>query len=395
MRWYVAGLAVLFAAGPARADVGDGDAPAVDADAPPAADAEAHADAQAAVGAGSDDGGTLALTEVRAQYTGPELVVGLGARLRWRDGVLIRSDWDDRGDWLGVIRRLELAHRGESVSGAIAAGQLAPLGVGAVADGYASAALIDRRAPGAVARLRSARLGIDASVDDVTAPTLVAGGLELGFGPRWRGGVHAAIDPGTAMSADAPHVAAVGMIDVGARWTRGPFAIAGSLVGASGRATAGVLRGEVRGVHGRLHGDAALEVRAYDGAAAAAPFGPLSVVERERMPVDPRDTGVATAIAARVGVDGIGTLEAALRTRGDRGDVLTARLSLPWWRYAQAGAYAAVGVHESVVAAEGRIRWNARWFSSVEAGRGYRRDDAGALTGGWQLAAWFGATAGW
>jgi hypothetical protein len=156
-----------------------------------------------------------------------------------------------------------------------------------------------------------------------------------------------------------------------------------------------VLRAEVAGTQGRLHAGAALEVRAYDGAIAAAPFGPLAVVERERMPVDPEDRGVATAVAARVGVDGVGTIEAALRTRGDRGDVLTARLALPWWRWAQAGAYAAIGVHESVVAAEGRIRWSARWFSAVEAGRGYRREDTGTLVGVWQASAWFGATAGW
>lgn len=393
MRWYVAGLVVLCAA-PAHAG-GDDGAPAVDADATPAEDAEIHAEAQAAVGAGSDDGGTLALADLRAQWSGPGLVIGLGGRLRWRDGVLIRSDWDDRGDWLGVVRRFELAHRGESVSGALAAGQLAPVGEGAVADGYASAALVDRRAPGAIGRIRSDRIGIDAVVDDVTAPTLVAGGLELGFGPRWRGAIHVAIDPGTAMRADAPHVGAVGMIDVGVRWSHAPFTLGASVVGASGRATAGVVRAEVAGAHGRLHGDAALEVRAYDGATAAAPFGPLSVVERERMPVDARDTGVATAVAVRVGVDGIGTVEAALRSRGDRGDVLTARLALPWWRWAQAGAYAAVGVRESVVAAEGRIRWSARWFSAVEAGRGYRREDTGTLVGVWQAAAWFGATAGW
>jgi hypothetical protein len=100
-------------------------------------------------------------------------------------------------------------------------------------------------------------------------------------------------------------------------------------------------------------------------------------------------------VSARVGLAGVGTLEAGVRTRGARGDLATARIALPWWKWAQAGGYAAIGVNDAIVAGEARIQWSTRWFSSFEAGRGYRRAAAGALLDVWQLSAWFGASAGW
>jgi hypothetical protein len=390
MRFVVAAVAVLLG-GTARADDGE---PAIDADAPPPDDARSHAAVQAAVGAGSD-GDAVALTEVRAAWSGSGFEIGLGARLRWRDGALVRTDWDDRGDWLGVIRRLAFAHRGETVAGAVAAGRLAPAELGAVVDGYTAQALVDRRAPGAIARLRATRYGLDAMVDDVTAPTLIAAGVDVAVGGRWNVAVRAAIDPGTAMTELAPRVGTTGMVEVGARWSLAPFAIAASAIGASGRDSAAVIRTEVDGRRGRLFAGAALEARAYDGPGAAAPFGPLWAIEREAIMPAAGDRGVATAIAARVGFAGIGTVEAGLRTRGARGDILTARIALPWWKWAQAGGYAAIGVNDAIVAGEARVQWSTRWFSAFEVGRGYRRAADGALLDVWQLSAWFGASAGW
>lgn len=373
---------------------------AIDAEAPPPDDAADHASVQAAVGAGSDDGAT-ALAELRAEWSGSGLAIGLGARLRWRDRALVRTDWDDAGDWLGVIRRLEVAHRGEDLAGAAGLGRLAPVTQGGVVDGYSTAALVDRRAPGAVARVRGHDLAIDASVDDVTAPTLIAGGIErrLGATGRWRVALHAAVDPG----ADRMDLRTSGAIELGARWTAGPIALGGGVITGTRGDVAGVARGELAVRRGRFAIAAMLEARAYDGLTAAAPYGPLWPVEREhgaRMADAADDRGVTTAVGARLAVDGLGTLEAGLRTRGARGDLATARIALPWWKVVQAGGYAAIGVHDAVAAGELRVLWSERWFSAIEAGRGYRREGDGAAGGGelrgvWQVAAWFGGTAGW
>jgi hypothetical protein len=392
MRVVVAGVVVLALARGAAAD-----GAAIDAEAPPPDDAANHASVQAAVGAGSDDGAT-ALAELRAEWSGSGVAIGLGARLRWRDRELVRTDWDDAGDWLGVIRRLEVAHRGDRLAGAAGLGRLAPVTQGGVVDGYSTAALLDRRAPGAVARVRGHDLAIDASVDDVTAPTLVAGGIELrlGDGGRWRVGLHAAVDPG----ADRMDLRASGAIELGTRWTAGPIALGGGVITGTRGDVAAVVRGELAVRRGRFRIAATLEARAYDGLTVAAPYGPLWPVEREQRGMmagaDADDRGVATAVGARLAFDGLGALDLGLRTRGARGDLATARIALPWWKVVQAGGYAAVGVHDAVAAGELRVLWSERWFSAIEAGRGYRRADGdGELRGVWQAAAWFGGTAGW
>jgi hypothetical protein len=394
VRGFVAGALVAAAAGVAHADPevapADGAELAVDVDAPPADSADDHASVQAAFGAGSDDG-AMTMADLRAEWRGSGVAIGLGGRLRWRDGDLVRADWDDAGDWLGVIRRLELAHHGARVHGAIGVGRLAPITQGGVADDYTTSALVDRRAPGAIAHLRSERLGFDAAVDDVTVPTMIATGVEARLSTGWSAGVDAAVDPAADRRTG---VAAVGAVELAARYTAGPFVFGAGAIVSSERDVAAVARTETAVARGRWHVGAMLEARAYGGATAAAPFGPLWSIEREAMIVGD-GAGVAAAVSGRLAIDELGVLDVGVRTRGARGDLATARLALPWWRQVQAGAYTAVGEGAAIAAGEARVMWTPRWFSSIEAGRGYRRAADDALEPVWQLSAWFGAAAGW
>jgi hypothetical protein len=387
----VAAVAAVVAGGASPA-VADG----VQLDAPPADDADDHAAVQAAFGAGSD-GGAVAMADLRAEWTGSGLALGLGGRVRWRDGELVREDWDALGDWLGVVRRLELAHHGERMAGAVGVGRLAPVAVASVVDQYTSSALVDRRAPGAVGRLRGEHSGVDVVVDDVTAPTLVAAGVSIGLSDRWRFVAALAADPAADRGDERMRVAATGQGELGARYGERWLGAGASIVAARDGSVAAVVRADASGRRGRWIGSAVIEARGFDGAAAAAPYGPLWPVEREaRMPAsDAGAAGAALAIVTRGEVEGVGVVEAGLRTRGPRGDVITLRVALPWWRVVQAGAYAAIGEDAALVAGEARVVWAPRWFSSVEVGHGYRRDEAGALAPVWQLSAWFGAAAGW
>jgi len=353
-------------------------------------DRENHAAIAVALGAGSDEG-PLALAELRVQWQGPALAVGLGARLRWREQRLVDTDWDDAADWFGIVRRLEVMHHSDTIAGSLGIGRLDPLTVGGVADGYSSAALIDNRAPGAVMRVRGETFSMDAAVDDVVAPGLILAGVEIGLGGRWSGAVYGAVDPGLASPADRM-VGALGSFEVDARWRVGPMALVGGIVAASVGDYAAIARGEFDGERGRLRAGATIEVRAYDGVAATAPFGPLWLVEREHVLLE-EDRGLASAVRAHLAFADIGIVEAGVRTRGARGDLVTGRLVFPWWRRAQAGGYAAIGSADAVVAGEARVAWSSHWFSGLEVGRGYRRDEAGALESVWTIAAWFGANA--
>ena len=343
-----------------------------------------------AIGAGQDGTETLSLVELRAGVTAEGAALELGGRIRWRGTELVREDWDDTGDWLGIVRRLELAYRGDRVAAALGAGHLSPVAIGGLVDEYARAALIDQRAPGAITRVLTRRVELAAVVDDVTMPGLVASRLAVRVAAPWwiQGAV--AIDPGTG-TAMAP---ARGAAELGIACRLDPFELSASAVGAGREEAALVAAAAVRGSTGPVTAMARLELRGFTGPGSAAPIGPLWIVEREDMALDD-EHGVGTALAAGLAIDGVGTASASLRTRGARGDVITARVTVPTWRILQAGAYAALGTRAAIAAAELRAAWSERWFSRLEAGRGYRRDEAGMLAPVWQVSAWFGVGAGW
>jgi hypothetical protein len=351
-----------------------------------------HATVQLALGAGSELGAGTALGELRAGYVRPGIAIELAARTRWQRGAFVRADWDGVGDWLALVDRLELSHEDGGVAGALAGGRLAPVTFGALVDGHSTAALLDRHAPGVTGGFRAATFIADALVDDLTDPSLIAGAGELVIGGAWRVTAGVALDPG--VDHGAMPVRGDGQLELGLRWrTAWLAASAHVLTGVNGDVAA-IALGELDVRRGRVRAWARLDARAYRGAGAAAPFGPLAPIERERM-APAADAGVASGLSAAVAIDGLGEFAASARTRGARGSLVTARVALPWWKLVQAGAYAAVAPDAAIAAAEARVAWTSRWFSAVEVGRGYRRADDGALVDQWQATAWFGAAAGW
>jgi hypothetical protein len=382
----------LAGADPEPASAPRDDGPAAETTARAPARRADHATLQLALGAGSETGAASALGELRAGYVRPGIAIELAARVRWQRGALVRADWDGVGDWLGLVDRLELAHEDGGVAGALAGGRLAPVTFGVLVDGHSTAALLDRHAPGVTGGFRAAGFIADALVDDLTDPSLVAGAGELAIAGAWRVTAGVALDPGVDHGMTA--VRGDGQLEIGLRRRAAWLAASAHVITGVHGDVAAVALGEVDVRRGRLRAWGRLDARAYNGAGAAAPFGPLAPVERERM-APASDAGVASGISGAVAVDGLGEFAASARTRGARGHLVTARFALPWWRAVQAAAYAAHAPDAAIAAAEARIAWTSRWFSALEAGRGYRRADDGALVGLWQATAWFGAAAGW
>src|SRR5262245_493812 len=265
-------IAVLAGAAVARADVGGA----------------------VAIGGGVRAGADVAAIDARADWAsaGGGAAIGIGARVRAIGGAFARADWDDAADWLAIVRYVELRRaapdgdRADVVAGAMRA---VTLGDGALVDGVAPAAILDRRATSVRARARVGRASFDAVIDDVTRPAVIGARGAYAPGDGGDGGaelaVEAALDPaapsmtGTrpfgaiAIAAAAPthHREVTDRVELGATAQAAAGAPgAGAWLAATTAAALGDARFALRG-----------EVTLGTSHDVAAPFGPLYLIERD------------------------------------------------------------------------------------------------------------------
>ncbi|MEZ4368584.1 MAG: hypothetical protein R2939_20235 [Kofleriaceae bacterium] len=375
-------------------------APSVAA-ASPAAEGEGTS-AQLTIGGGLDGAAPLAVIDGRLDraWVGRrgELAIGVGARLRWRDGEVVTDDWDEPRDAAALLRYLEVARRQGAVDLALAAGALADVAVAHLVRGYTAAVEADVVRAGAHAAAAWDGGRVEAVVDDVVRPVVVGGAVEVALGRRLAAIGATAIDLGGVDPGVRPMMVptAHATFELGARWRDGAWPSLGAAAVAATEGGAALVvdvaaHGTVRGVRAEGY----LEGRAHVGDGAAVPVGPLARVTRERLPaMDTGDAGVGAAIGGALVSPALGEISGELRraVTGWRGH---ARLLAGAREPVQVGAWAAIDDRDVAVAAELRARWSPHTISRLEATRTYGRDELGELAPRWQVVAWFGTVVGW
>ncbi len=381
------------------------------------AEPEAPFELSASIGSGLDgDAPTMvAAAQLDRRWGAPDddatLAVGLGGRLRWREGEVLTSDWDDGRDALRLLRYVEARARTGTLDLAAALGPLTDLDVGRTLRGYGTGVVDGAVHPGVALGLAWRGGAATVVVDDALRPMIVAAGATVALRPRWRAELSIAVDTGAVegtaramatMPIDAPTVTPRAQVELGASRELASGLRAGGAVildPADGQAL--VVDGRASRDHGGLHVEARLEVRAGRGAGVAAPFGPLTMIEREV---------AATMMAPSTGGGGAGVggalgLRAELRdwvqADGEVRRVLGGGLATQLRVIAAArepvqGAFwVATAPGARAVASELRVRWSPATLSRLEAVRTYDRDPAGGLLPRWQVMAWFGTRTSW
>ena len=361
--------------------------------------ARADVTASASIGAGAQGTSTYGALELRLDQRYRDVVLDLGVRGVWDDGVFRRSDWSGISSAVTIVRDFEAV--GELESGghvAIAAGVLAPSHVARIANGYRST-LDDRWRTG----VRTAAVTDDTEaaleIDDVLAPVMFAGEVNYQLAPPYGVHVAVAIDPTSPTMGAETRVA--GTVEMGTsrrfqstnqRTDVGASIIAELGLGFSavGYVDASLMVGETRYV---LRADA----RGGSGTTGAM-FGPLYRVERrgsdgmtlwQRTRAGQLEGG---ALGATFGIAvPAGWFELGLRSRPGLGMLAIASAGAPMSKRWQAAMWAAASTNDAAGAAELRVAWAKRLFSAVQAARIYQFADP-SPTAVWSLTAWFGAT---
>ena len=149
------------------------------------ADPEAPFELSASVGSGLDgDAPTMvAAAQLDRRWGEPgddaSLAVGLGGRLRWREGEVLTSDWDDGRDALRLLRYVEARARTGALDLAAALGPLTDLDVGRTLRGYGTGVIDGAVHPGVALGLAWRGGAATVVVDDALRPMVVAAGAQL------------------------------------------------------------------------------------------------------------------------------------------------------------------------------------------------------------------------
>ena len=374
-------------------------------------DGEPELEAAAAVGAGARCGQPLQAIDLAADLRHGALALGLGVRLRLIGDRFAVEDWDEVGDGLAVIRYLEWSHGDAERGFGIAAGTLAPLELGTVADGYTAAIDADRLHAGVRARAAIDGWSGQVALDDAAGPAVIAARADRRV-DAFTFGVQGGVDPGAPA---AMGTAALGMfaIDGGARTetAAGAARVASALDGGLAASLAGVGAWLGAGTETRWAG-ATVAVR-VDGTVGSggfvpAPFGPLYRVTRaaagrgmdaptlvERVRAGDLG-GVGGGAALRVELLDLARVEAAMRFRPGLGGEARAGVALPQFRVVQAAAWVAAAprLGQWAAAAELRAPIARRLQTGLEAARLYGTEGLDAPRPVWQVTAWFGVRAG-
>ncbi len=335
----------------------------------------------AAVGAGGQGAATYGAMELRFDAAWPDagVVVGLGGRAVWEDGVFRAADWARAADAITLVRDVRVVRQvRDGVTLAAAAGGLAPSHLGDAADGY-RAALDDRMRTGARASLTTERATATVEIDDVLDPALVGAVTKVVVAPTWTASAAVAIDPGSMPygSHEAVEVGLARSLDV--------VELGGSFLVEPGSGAAAIACARTHLTRARLRYTAAVDLRAGRGDLGSA-FGPLYRAERATVWMR---TGIGAGGGASIGlVAPGGWLDASLRERPGLGPLATLAAGAPLGRYVQAAGWLAAARDASAGAAELRVAWARRLFSSLQLARMIHADDTPA----WSLTVWFGAS---
>jgi hypothetical protein len=369
----------------------------------------AHADVSvgAAVGAGAQGAATYGALDLRLDAAWTDVRLAVGARGVWDDAVFRRSDWSSAGAIVTLVRDFEITRMVDDTKLALAAGALAPARIAHVVEGY-RVALDDRFRTGVRAAAQHEHLDVALELDDVLDPALIAGGVRYAMSPPWSMHLALAIDPSApAIRASDPTGPAMQVshtitaIEAGvsrryegnlARADVGVSVVAEISLGASAVAFAnGAI--ERSGVVWRARAD----VRAGTGTAGSL-FGPLYRIERVAHDGgasmwDRAHAGELSGASAGVAVGAVvpaGWLELGVRARPGLGGLAVASGGAPMGKWVQAGLWAALGRDDAAGAAEARVAWANRLFSSLQVARMYRFDAMERISL-WSVTAWFGA----
>ena len=383
--------------------------------------ARADVGGEVAVGGGVHAGDPVTALDARADWAaaGGGAALGLGVRVRTIGGGFDRGDWDSADDWAAILRYL-VVRRDDGAAELVAGAQpVLSLGDGALIDGVVPAALLDRRATGAHARVRAGHAVIEAVIDDVVAPTVIgARGVLARDADPDRGArlaFEVAADPGgPAMSSGATSGGSVsgGAVSGAASGWFGAAAVSGSLstayravtdrieLGAraeSSRAAGAWLAASPEASRGDTRVALRAEVTAGTSHDVAAPFGPLDAILRAQAasagaPVPPvASAGLGGAV--RLTIDALAVrLDAEMRARPGTGGEYEARLVAPAFADVQLAALVAGDPGRGLVVAGGALRApvGRRAFVGVEAARQYELAMASGARPVWQATAWLG-----
>lgn len=389
--------ALALAAGPARAR----------------AEVAPPLELSASVGSGLDgDAPTMVVAaQVDRRWGDPaddaSLAVGLGGRLRWREGAVLTSDWDDGRDALRLVRYVEARARAGTVDLAVALGPLVDLDVGRTIRGYGTGIVDGAVHPGVALGLAWRGGAATVLVDDALRPMVVGAGGTVALGPRWRADASVAVDTGAiegtapamaTMAAPAGAVTPRAQVELGAtRGLRPGLSAGGAVVLDPTGGQALLADGRATRAFGELTLDARAELRAGRGAGIAAPLGPLTLVERELAspPMMTPGAGVGAALGLRASLPGWGDADAELRRLIGGGLAGRARLLVAAREPVQGAIWIASSPTAHALASELRVRWSPRTLSRLEAIRTYDRRLDGELAPRWQVMAWFGTRASW
>ena len=350
----------------------------------------------AAIGAGAQGNATYGALELRLDQQWHDTRLGLGVRGVWDDGVFRKSDWNGAEDIVTIIRDFaagtKLAGLGDGGHLAIAAGRLAPSHVARIADGYRST-LDDRWRTGIRTAAVTAETEATLEIDDVLDPALIAGVVSYQLAPPWGAHVAFAIDPTQPTMPGAVRTA--GVIEAGvsrrfegdqSRTDLGMSLVAELGLGfqAVGYVDSSIAVGEMRY---SIRGDA----RGGSGTAGSM-FGPLYRVERADLWQRARAgelQGASFGLTAGMAAPD-GWLELGLRDRPGLGVLATASAGAPMGKRVQGALWASASPHDGAGAAELRVAWAKRLFSSIQGARIY--DFSKPMPSAvWSLTVWFGA----
>ncbi len=332
-----------------------------------------------ALGAGTLAGQWYAGSDLRLDTQWRALQLGLGARFDAVDGRWQSADFAERRDVVRLLRYARWTQRWTAGSLAIAAGNLAPLTLGAVALGYRPSLDLRRRV-GVAARIVNGSTQIESWLDDVLTPSVLAGSLSTAVRPGWHARIALAAD---IRIADLPDHAAHSTVEVSLRRLGTVEQLqlqgGGGAVVEPGVGMSVVMFGQAEMRIGSLRLTGNADVRAGSGTVGAA-FGPLYRLERVAavagqslwMVADRGGlNGVAAGATLTLARPDVGWVAASLRHRPGLGSLATATFGLPMGPRWQAGAWLAASETAFAGAAELRWQWSSRWWTAAEISRGY------------------------
>lgn len=364
---------------------------------------------------------------VGVDIAGEDYAAGIGGRLQLLAGEGVRTEaWDEASEIATILRYAVAQHTFASdATIAAALGELGDvtLGNGTLVGGYASGLNLDHGHLGAEVRAATAKVRVEALIDDVVAPRIFGAETSFATSDSVRLSVQGALDI-AAPSMTGPGV--VGAFGAGAEIStplfseRATATSYGEVAGMFGLG-AGIVAGSVVTVAVAGEGEDAATVGARAEISAATAgyigryFGPL--YERDRQIITAADgtrmgSQLDFARARRGGglggygalfadVPTLGTARLAYNARPGLADQALVEVAAPYFERTQVALWAAADIHDAgisglMMALEARSRIASRMFVSLTTARllSDADGDGGGVAGTWLASVAVGAIMG-